>query len=275
MDYDPLIAELANLLAQFRQKTAVFLPNLVGAAAVFAAGLLLAKLLRYLSGRLIRNLNRLVPSARLRNALNRAGAARPASELVGAVVYWIVLVFGLAVATQILGLPVVTAWLSGIAIYLPRILAAALIGLAGLVGGILLRDLVTAAALASGVSYGAVLGRAVQVVILMVTVLIAIDQVGLDTTFLAIIIAVMAGAILFAAAFAFAFGAANAVSNILASHYLQGAYKVGQTIRIGDVEGRIVKMASTAVILETSEGRVLVPAKTFSEVVSVLLTKES
>jgi hypothetical protein len=46
-------------------------------------------------------------------------------------------------------------------------------------------------------------------------------------------------------------------------------------VRIGAVRGKIVEITATAVILENSDGRVLVPAKEFSEGVSVLTTGQS
>jgi hypothetical protein len=75
--------------------------------------------------------------------------------------------------------------------------------------------------------------------------------------------------------FAFGLGARTSVSNILASYYLQKAYTVGQLVRIGETQGRIIRMTPTAVLLEASEGRIYVPAKAFSEITSVLLTEES
>ncbi|MDX1409588.1 MAG: hypothetical protein R3330_15680, partial [Saprospiraceae bacterium] len=61
------------------------------------------------------------------------------------------------------------------------------------------------------------------------------------------------------------------VSNIIASHYVIKTYQVGQTVRIGDLEGRIVGISLTAVEIETPEGICLVPAHRFSEETSVLL----
>jgi hypothetical protein len=60
------------------------------------------------------------------------------------------------------------------------------------------------------------------------------------------------------------------VSNIVASYYASQHYNVGQTVRVGDIQGEIIQLTSTGVVLSTSEGRVLVPAKRFSEETSVL-----
>jgi hypothetical protein len=43
-------------------------------------------------------------------------------------------------------------------------------------------------------------------------------------------------------------------------------------VRIGSIEGRILEIGETSVVIETSDGRVHVPARLFSEQISTLLT---
>jgi len=105
----------------------------------------------------------------------------------------------------------------------------------------------------------------------MVAVVTAVDQVGIDIRFLTTIILLAVAAGSGSVALAFALGARTAVGNIIACHYLRQTHQVGQIVRIGDVQGRIIEFTSSSVILEGADGRILVPAKTFSEGVSVLL----
>ena len=51
-------------------------------------------------------------------------------------------------------------------------------------------------------------------------------------------------------------------------------YKTGQIIKIGDVKGKIIQITPTAVIIETTEGQVYVPAKMFDEMTSLLSREE-
>ena len=127
---------------------------------------------------------------------------------------------------------------------------------------------------AAGLAYGPLLGRLAQVVVVMIAVVTGIDQVGVESRFLIAALTIVIAAVIGGAALAFGLGARTAVSNIIGAHYLRQTYRVGQTVRIGSVEGSIVAMTTTAVILETGGGRVLVPAKEFSEGVSVLVRSE-
>jgi small-conductance mechanosensitive channel len=173
-----------------------------------------------------------------------------------------------AAATDALGLPLLAAWLGAASNHLPRILLAVLIVIAGFVGGALARDAARAAAHAAGFGREALLGRLVQGLIVVVALITALDHVRVDIAFLTATLLIVVGALTGSVALAFALGARTAVSNIIACHYLQQTHRMGQLVRVGTVEGRIVEFTSGAVVLEGSEGRVLVPAKTFSESVS-------
>jgi small-conductance mechanosensitive channel len=76
-----------------------------------------------------------------------------------------------------------------------------------------------------------------------------------------------------AASLAFGLGARTAVGNVIAVHYLRKSYRVGDAVRIGSIEGEIAAITRTAVLLETPDGQVEVPASKFSEEISVLLSE--
>jgi hypothetical protein len=169
-----------------------------------------------------------------------------------------------------IGLPIVTTWLAGIAGYLPKIIIAALILVSGMISGMLLRDIITAAAVSANIVYGNILGKLTQYAIVVISVSIAIDHMGLEISFLTSMVLIMSGAIFFGSALAFGLGARPFVNDILASYYIQKFCKVGQTIKIGDMKGKIIQITPVAVITETSEGHVYTPAKMFDEMTSLL-----
>jgi small-conductance mechanosensitive channel len=82
------------------------------------------------------------------------------------------------------------------------------------------------------------------------------------------------GALLFGAALAFGLGAQTAVSNILGSYYLQKTYKEGDMVQMDDMKGVIVKILPTSVIVETSSGQIMIPAKDFIEKKSILVKNQ-
>jgi small-conductance mechanosensitive channel len=272
MDYAEWVQPLNNSLAILGQRIGQHLPNLLAAVALLLIGWGLASLARTWSKRLISGVDWFVRSQAVENALRRIGLSWGASDVIGSILFWVVLFLFFTAATETLGLPVLATWLAGISYYLPRILVAVLIVLAGLLAGNLARDAVTGAAGAARLAYGNLLGRALYGVIVLIAIVTGVDQLGIESRFLTATIIIVIGAIIGGAALAFGLGSRTAVSNIIAAHYLRQIYQVGHTVRIGNVHGKIIEITATAVVIESSDGRVLVPAKDFSEGVSVLFT---
>ena len=270
---DQVAVVTAEQLLALREEAFRLLPRALTALVLSLFGLLLGFLARLVVRRLVGVLDRLLPGARLRHSLRRLGLERPAGEILGTIFFWLILLIVLSAAFDSLGFPVLSAWLTGVVRYLPSVLAALVIVLVGLVAGVLLRDAVSSAATSAGLTYATLIGRALQVSVVGISILVAVDQVGLNVSLVANLLAALVGASLFGGTLAFGLGARVTVANILAGHYVRRIYSVGQRVRIGDVQGEIDQITPTAVILaEDSGDRCVIPAKLFSEEVTHLVT---
>ena len=270
-------AQLGDL-NETTERIEAFVPDLLGAAALVLIGVIVAWILSWISVRVLRiwserlagGLGSLL-GGRLDAQLPRARLDPASLRLFGRAVFFLVLFVFLAAATETLQLPVVSTWVLGLAGYLPQVLAAAVVVVLGVLAGGLARIVVTEAASSARVQYAGALGRVAQVAIIAVSAVVAVDQLGLEVTFLVIAVSIALAASLGGAALAFGLGAQTAVSNIVATHYLAQSYQIGQRIRVGDHEGSIAEIAPTAVVLETADGRVHIPAKAFSEQTTTLI----
>ena len=266
--YQQIMSELQTLVRDLGEHLTGTAPRIAGALALVLLGLGLAFLARTLSRRILAGLDRMIPG--LRRIQHGAHLQDSAGRTAGRVLFWMVLLFFVTAATEVMGLPVVSVWLSGIVLYLPRLLAAVLILFAGLLGGHFLRDLITS----TRIAYANALGRLGQVSVLVVSALIAVDQAGLNVDFLTSVLLLVLGSGLLGSALTFALGARTTVANILASYYLQKTYRVGHRVRVGEFQGEILDITATSVLLETGEGRVSVPASLFGEQASILLVEK-
>jgi hypothetical protein len=259
---------------------AAFLPRLLAGLVLVLLGwgvgrlssLLAVRLLQGWGGRMTRGLGRLLGRPAAEREAGALALERPVADAVGSVFFWLVFLLFVAAATEALGLPVVSAWLSGVAAYLPRLLVAALIVGLGFLAGGLARTAIAGATASAGFGYADAMGRMAQVIVVMASSIVAFDQLGVAITFLTVLAAIVTAALLGGAALAFGLGARTAVSNIIAAHYLLKIYRVGHHVRVGGFEGRIVDITPTAVVIATAEGQAVVPAKEFSEHASLLLT---
>lgn len=247
-----------------------YLPNLLAAIGLLVIGWLLGKLLRAAAVRLSRGLEQMMLRLSRRPPPVRPGATPAWGRILGSIVFWAVVLFFLALATHVLGLEAFSSWLNRVVVYLPTLLVGILIILAGILVSALTRDLVIATAPLAE-SQRVLLGRVVQVVILVTAIVIGADQIGINVTFLVILAAVILGTLLGGLALAVSLGARTFVANLVAAQSLRNSYQVGQVIRIATYEGRILDITPTAVVIETAEGRVSLPAKFFNEQPAVLL----
>lgn len=259
---------LTEVITALRQS----LPAFLGAAALLAAGWLLARVLRALSARLVgHGLGRVERRWGLHQAVADTDARSMLSRVVSAFVFWLVLLFFVAAALESLGLEVVSGVVNRLAYYLPNVLGAVVVLVGGAVLAKVLRGLATTAAKSAGIVRADEVGRLARWGVLLIASVVALDQVGVDAQLLVILLAVVVGASVGGASLAFGLGARRSVANIIASYYLRQTYRVGQRIRVGDVVGTILRTTPTGVLLDTGDGQALVPAGRFSEEVTVLL----
>lgn len=244
--------------------------NVVTASVTLVVGLLLALLARRVTRALVRRGGRVLAGL-------APGDVTPRTERVeatlGAIVYWGVLLFFVMAATETLGLPVVTGWLAEVANYVPRIVAAILIVALGTLAARIAREVIARMARSANAPGADRLGRAGEVALLVATGLVAIEQLGIEISFLKAALLIMLAAVVGGSAIAFGLGGRELVGNVLAQHYVQKTYQVGQTIRFQNIQGRIVRMTDIAVIVEAQDGEVVIPAGQLTQGCSTLVLK--
>jgi small-conductance mechanosensitive channel len=271
MNSDSIVETTSKLFDDLINKVIELAPNIILAVLVLIIGLftawVLQKLIRKFIIYLDRNINEKLHAKSLGIDL------KSTAILISKTFYWFVIILTIAIVTHILGLPVLTVWFDGLVTYLPNILAGVIIVFIGMIIGKLVGDLITSGSLRSGITSAAQLGNFVRYLLLIISILIAIDQIGIDILFIIVIFSIVLGALLFGAALAFGLGAHTSVSNILSSYYLQKTYKEGDTIQIDDIEGVIIKINPTSVIVETKSGQITIPAKDFNNKKSVLIKR--
>jgi hypothetical protein len=267
------ITEVSQAAARQLGQFVEYLPTLFGAIVILLAGWLIARMVRSGGVRLAQRLNDLFDR---RFGPERARYLRVSNtgiKLLGNVTFWVIILFFVTAATRALGLDAFSTWLDRVVAYLPTLLAGALIILVGLLISTLARDLTSATIASAGLPHADLFGRGAHAAILVMALVLGINQIGIDVTLLVALIAILVGAIAGSLALAFAIGARSFVGNLIGSHYLQQHYQPGQQARMGDVEGEILELTPVSIVLATQKGRVIVPAKVFTDQTTTLLTE--
>ena len=252
-----------NAATAILERLVSYLPSFAAAVALVFLGWVVAKTMRAFAIRMASLIDTVLPRLGLPGGLSRLRVSR-GSVIVGAVVYWLVLLFFVTAATQVLGLHAFTDWLSKLIDYLPTLIVGLLILSAGWLMSGFAADLVQATVTGLEPGQNAMLERIVRVSILVGALLIGADQIGIRITFLAIFFATIAITVGGGVALAVGFGARGHVANLIAAHHLRQAFSVGQTLQFAEHEGRLLEITATGLIIETVEGRVMLPASLFN-----------
>jgi len=133
------------------------------------------------------------------------------------------------------------------------------------------RPVTAAAAASAGLAGSEALARAAQGAIVVAATIVGAEQIGIHVEFLTVVVPVVLGVLLLGAALAFSLGSRDFVANVVGARHARRSLVPGTHLRIGDVRGEVLEVTQTAVVLDTPEGRAVVPARRLQEEVTVHL----
>jgi Mechanosensitive ion channel, conserved TM helix len=260
----------ATLAAALHDLTA-YLPYLLGALALLGAGWIVARVLRVMFVKLAGGLNRVLERIARPAGTRRMRLSQPVLTLIGNVVFWVVILVFAAMAAQVGRLDAFSTWLDRIVAYVPTLVAGGMIALAGYLVSALVRDVVTTTVASTGSTHSELYGLAAQSAVFLSAVVIGLDQIGIDVTLLVTMLAIAMGGLMLAIVFAFGFGARAFVGNLIAAQQINRIIEPGNVVQVGGEQGQILEITATTVIMSTTTGRAIVPAKLFQEQVTQIV----
>lgn len=241
------------------------LPNIAGALILLILGWLVARFVQVATVKLLNYLNRF---------LDRVLTGRPRAiirfssgitRFVAAVFFWITLFLFLTAAMRVAGLLGVAAWLEQIVTFLPAIIFGGVIMLSGYLLSCLVRELAVSAAQSASLSEVELIGKIAQAITFVTALIIGLKQLGIDVSFITIMLGIASASLLLGFAIAFGLGSKTFVSNLIAAYYIRDLIEPGQKVRIGQQEGTVLEVSSTTIVLDTPEGRTSIPTKYYQE----------
>ena len=270
-----ITTQLETTVQEVTASIVASLPSIAAALLLLLVGIFAARLVRSLTLKLLHLLNRFLEQVLSGRTRAVVFFSANITRLVASILYWIILFIFITADLHTAGLTGVSAWLERIVDFLPGIVTGGLIILLGYILAGLVRDVTLAAAHSAEFSEAVVISRLAQAITLVTALIIGLQQIGIDVSFLTTILGISSAALLFGFALAFGLGARTLVSNLIAAHHLRDILEPGQTIRIRDWEGTVLEVSPTAVILDTEQGRTTIPAKLYQEEAVVTLLADN
>lgn len=198
---------------------ALYAPKIIGAIVLIIIGLLIAGLLEQVVAQLIRasKIDGLVRKAGAEGYLTRAGVKLDIGKFIGAIVKWFIILVVVIQALSILNLSAVTTFLQSILHYLPSVVVAVLILIAGFVIGEAMDKVVVGGARAAQLGRVSVLGATTRWAIWIFSVIVALYHLGIAAVFSETVFTAVVAALALAFGLAFGLGGQQAASEIIAN----------------------------------------------------------
>ncbi len=237
-------------------KVAEFMPNIFAAIALLLVGYFVARITGLVIRKLLAKigLDKLTERAGIAGAVEISGFETSASAIIGNIVYWLIFLTFLIAAADALGLPRVSSTIDGFVSYLPKLIGALLVVIIGLFAAHLVRTAIETAADGMQLDYGKPLGSIIYALMVVVIISLAIGQLEIETDLLNQVVSILLLAIAAAVALSLGLGTRSIAGNIVAGLYARDLFPPGDTIKVGEVSGRVIEVSTTNTLIELEDG---------------------
>lgn len=234
-----------------------FLPRLGGALLLLVVGLLASRLVARLASKSLERLgvDRQFERWGVLDVLDRAGLGRSLATLVGRAIRIALSLVVVFAALSLLGLQFLSESLNQAVLFLPKLLVALGLLLAGVVLGALVRE--RADRLASQMDSPVALGKVAQWTVVTVFAVTAAAQIAISTAILMALLGIVLAGVAATVALAFGHGGGALASQMTAGRYVGGAFEIGQRISVGDIEGEVIGLEPVVTVLRAPDGSTL------------------
>ena len=250
---------MATVIDRAGDQLGDFLPRVAGALILLVVGLLAAIVL----GRVVRRLlvrgglDRFAERSGTSELLAQAGLGTSLAALIGTAVRLTVVVIATFAALTLMGLEFLSDSLNEGIVFIPRLLAALALVLIGVVLGAFLRAWIDRSS--AQLDFPVSIGPVVQVLVIILFGVCAAAQAGLSVAPLTAIAIVLLGAMAATLALAFGLGAREVARSLTSGRYARADFHAGQTIRIDDLRGEIVRIDGAATTLKSGDDTIRIP----------------
>jgi small-conductance mechanosensitive channel len=208
---------ILDALAILWDKLIAYLPNLLAAIIILIVGILIAKAVEKLIQKIVEALkvDELIKKINIVKHLEESGTKIIFSQILAWMVKWFLYIALLVAVSEILKLGQFTDFLKDVALYLPNVIIAVLILMAGLILGSFIEDLLVKILKSTKAKLTSLVARVAKWSIVIFAVLAALIQLKVAPMLIQTLFTTIAFAIALGAALAFGLGGKDAAKDMI------------------------------------------------------------
>ncbi len=256
---DIILPALRQIVAQIL----AILPNVLAALAILIVGWIVARLVDSVVTRVLQRLgfNRMAERAGIGSFMKNAGFTQEPSWVVGKLMFWLLMLTFVLSSAEMLHLTMVAETLQKLVAFLPNVIAVIFMVVFGALFARFVSRLTRGAAKEAGLDIADFLSKLVNYLIIIMVVVIAINQLEIQSSVLEIAFAALLGAFALAIALTLGIGTQSVAQNIISGVYARRMFRVGDSVRINHTEGQILEIGTVSTRIRNAEDIVSLPNK--------------
>ncbi|HIA02894.1 MAG TPA: hypothetical protein EYN06_04155 [Myxococcales bacterium] len=203
-----IMDDLQGTMDQFQGWVESSGPKLLGAVVILVVGWLIAKLVKAGLVKFLKmvKLDTVAEKAGIDRFLARGNIQNGSTEVLGVLVYWMLLFLTLLIAAKTLGLTDAQALVGDVLSFIPKVILAVVILIVGLSFSGFVADVVQTGAVNAQVREARMLSNLSRWSIVILVAIMALNQVDIDTNFMSQAFLILFAALCLAMALAFGLG---------------------------------------------------------------------
>jgi len=202
-------AAFFRALGEYFDLVAASLPGVLAFIVIVAIGVAMGWLVRLLSAWILRMLgfDRFSYRTGFTSLLEKGNVRKQPSEIVGSILYWIVILASVLAALQALHVEAIQTFATGFLGYIPPLVVAVVIFIVGYLIMVFVGRTVLIAAVNARLRFAKWLSAGVQILIMLFTIAMAADELGIARSVIVVAFSILFGGIILALSLAFGLGA--------------------------------------------------------------------
>ncbi|MFA5644815.1 MAG: hypothetical protein WDA18_00450 [Candidatus Ratteibacteria bacterium] len=212
---DLLLSPTKELISRFW----ILVSKVIVGLMMFVIGWIIAKVVKVLAVKFFKllQIDRLVEESGFREFLIRGQITKEPSELLGNIIYWLLLIAVLFLALNVGGIAIPQPVIENLLAFIPRIIVGLIIFVLGLFVGNIMEGIVNAAAGNAGIEKPFILGKTIRIAIIVFSVVLMLEEIGIGVNFVATAFNIVLASGAIAVAIAVGLGAKDLVKEWLES----------------------------------------------------------
>jgi hypothetical protein len=174
-------------------------------------------------------------------------------------VYYIIILFVVAMAAQILGLSIISEQIAQFTAFLPHLITGLVVIVFSAWAATFVKQSITTTTASLGISSGRILGQLGFYIVLGLGVVTGLRQAGLQLDFLTAYLNIIIASLGFAFALSYGLASRNLFESFIGGFYARDKMKIGEIIKINDLKGEIIDIDTSTLWLRTETATVLIP----------------